>query len=210
LLGIVIDGIHKDKIGNPYFANFTIGMNLEDWHPWEDYSDFFMSDKNKGGGALLDESHFIELIIELFGIPDYIFGIQKKISNLRITSDDYVNAKLQYRDLIVDLNLDLFKRPHESTIKIYGPRGSLICDLIKKTNLLTVYQEYAKFHEDYKIFTYDRNQVFQEMIRDFLIFVKSSTIKPKVPFSRGLQVMFLIDRIRESSATGSWVKVNGN
>jgi predicted dehydrogenase len=202
------DYLNKGTIGKPYFASFSIGMNLEDWHPWEKYNEFFMSDKLQGGGALLDESHFIELIIELFGIPSAIFGIQNKISSLNINSDDYVYAQLQYKNLVVDLNLDLFKRPHESIIKIYGENGSLVCDFINKTIHVTYYQKYAQTYSTIKKFEYDRNQIFIDMMKDFLTFVNSNASKPKVPFSRGLQVMNLIDKIRVSSKSQLWVNLN--
>jgi hypothetical protein len=45
-------------------------------------------------------------------------------------------------------------------------------------------------------------------MKDFLTFVNSNASKPKVPFSRGLQVMNLIDKIRVSSKSQLWVNLN--
>jgi predicted dehydrogenase len=40
-----------------------MSAHLADWHPWERYQDFFMAQAALGGGALLDESHFLDLML---------------------------------------------------------------------------------------------------------------------------------------------------
>ena len=197
--------VEQGSIGKPFFARFTIGANLEDWHPWEDYRDFFMSKSFLGGGALLDESHFLELAIELFGIPDQVVGRQSKISNLEIDSDDYVFAQLRYQDLLVDIHLDLFSRPHKSMLEISGSLGSVICDLISKVNQLTISKSYANFETELYKFEYERNDVFSKMTQDFTIFVDSKDSNARVPFSRGLEVMSLIEKIRDKSKNNFWI-----
>lgn len=199
--------IEIGEVGKLYYANFVIGMNLEDWHPWESYQDFFMSSLELGGGALLDESHFIELAIDLFGLPEKIAGTQSKISNLEIETDDYVFAQFQYKNLLVDIKLDLFKRPHESFIQVYGENGSINCDFIRKINVSTTYKSYADSTTNLHQFDYERNDLFVSMIDDFLYFVSSDSEPARVPISRGLDVMLVIDKIREASQNRNWVHI---
>ena len=194
-------------IGKPHYANFVVGMNLEDWHPWENYQDFFMSSLELGGGALLDESHFIELVIDLFGLPEKITSIQSKISSLEIETDDYVFAQFQYKNLVVDINLDLFKRPHESYVQIYGKSGSINCDFIKKVNVSTNYKLCTNSAPSLYQFDYERNDLFVNMIKDFIHFVGSDSEPARVPISRGLDVMLVIDKIREASQVRNWVQI---
>jgi|688.fasta_scaffold147709_2 predicted dehydrogenase len=200
--------IGNNLIGKPYYANFIIGMNLEDWHPWENYNDFFMSSKELGGGALLDESHFLELIIELFGLPEKISGMQSKISSLEIEVDDYVSAQFYYEKLLVDVKLDIFKRPHESFIEVYGSVGSVSCDFVRKINILTTSKSYAISDSNLKRFKYERNEIFKNMMSDFITFVHSETETPRVSFSRGMEVMLIIDKIREASLKRNWVNID--
>ena len=40
---------------------------LPDFHPWENYRNFYMAKKSMGGGSILDQSH-------LFDIMHFIFG----------------------------------------------------------------------------------------------------------------------------------------
>jgi len=192
-------------VGKLHYANFVIGMNLEDWHPWENYQDFFMSSLELGGGALLDESHFIELVIDLFGLPEKITSIQSKISSLEIETDDYVFAQFQYKNLVVDIKLDLFKRPHESYIQVYGENGSIFCDFIKKANVTTTNKSYTDSTPSLCQFDYERNDLFVSMIKDFIHFVNSESELARVPISRGLDVMLVIDKIRKASQDRNWV-----
>jgi predicted dehydrogenase len=201
------EDISNDLIGKTYYANFAIGMNLEDWHPWENYRDFFMSSNELGGGALLDESHFLELAIDLFGLPEKITSTQSKISSLEIETDDYVFAQFKYEKLLVDIKLDLFKRPHESFLQVYGNKGSINCDFIRKTNGLTTSISYANTISNSYEFEYEKNDVFTNMMEDFLRFVYSETILPRVTIPRGLEVMLIIDKIKEASLKQNWVTV---
>ena len=50
-------------IGRLRGLRFVMSAHLADWHPWERYQGFFMADQALGGGALLDESHFIDLML---------------------------------------------------------------------------------------------------------------------------------------------------
>jgi predicted dehydrogenase len=201
--------LKQNLIGKPFNANFVIGMHLEDWHPWEDYRNFFMSSKKLGGGALLDESHFIQLALDLFGYPNKVSGIISKISNLDIDSDDYVSSQLIYENLLVDIKLDLFKRPHESYLQLYGTNGSIICDLIKKNNCITSYNSYSKSDSKNYSFTYERNEVFKEMMKDFINFVQGDKYFNHIGIKDGLAVMALIDKIRIASVKQGWEVTNG-
>ena len=75
-----------------------MSAHLADWHPWEQYQDFFMAKKNLGGGALLDESHWIDLMVWFFGLPQSIIGKVEKISDLDIETDDNVDFLSLYPD----------------------------------------------------------------------------------------------------------------
>jgi predicted dehydrogenase len=197
--------IETGQIGTPYFANFSMGMHLEDWHPQENYREFFMSKKSLGGGALLDESHFIDLALALFGVPNKILGTVSKISELEIDSDDYVNIEMQYNSLIANITMNLFKRPHESKIEVYGTKGSIICDFTNKVNILTQTLEYAKSNTTIKKFNYSRNETFNSMLSEFIGFTISDELTPRVNFLQSLKVMEVVEKVRESNRLEKWI-----
>ena len=55
-----------------------------------------MARREMGGGALLDESHWIDLMLWLFGMPSRVSGRIEKISDLEIDSDDNVDLLFAY------------------------------------------------------------------------------------------------------------------
>ena len=81
--------ISENKLGQVLKYRAECGMFLPNWHPWEDYRDFYMSDIDGGGGALLDISHEIDLVSYLVGPSQRVFGILGNLSSLDCTSDDF-------------------------------------------------------------------------------------------------------------------------
>src|SRR5436190_5931649 len=116
------------EVGPLRHARFVMSAHLADWHPWENYQDFFMASRELGGGALLDESHFIDLMLWLFGKPDALTGRVEHLSSLEITTDDNVDLLCIYKDNFrVTIHLDLFGRPHEKSLTAAGEDGTLQC-----------------------------------------------------------------------------------
>ncbi|MDL2252533.1 Gfo/Idh/MocA family oxidoreductase [Ruminococcaceae bacterium OttesenSCG-928-I18] len=66
---------------------YHIGQYLPDWHPWENYKDFFVGDRRTGG---VREIFGIELpwLLTAFGPVEGLFAQRDKISSLEITYPD--------------------------------------------------------------------------------------------------------------------------
>lgn len=116
----------EKAVGRILFVQCVMSAHLSDWHPWEKYQDFFMAKESLGGGALLDESHWLDLMIWFFGMPKRLFARIEKTSSLDIETDDSVNLFAEYGDnLRVSVHLDLFGRPHEKYISFVGENGTI-------------------------------------------------------------------------------------
>lgn len=86
---------------------YHIGNYLPDWHPWENYKNFFVGDKRTNGCR---EILAIELpwIIEVFGDINQIHVSKNKITNLEIDYPDSFFITISHKNkskgvLIVDL-----------------------------------------------------------------------------------------------------------
>ncbi|MDH5298596.1 MAG: Gfo/Idh/MocA family oxidoreductase, partial [Desulfobulbaceae bacterium] len=113
-------------VGELLHVQFVLSAHLADWHPWENYQDFFMASKDLGGGALLDESHWLDLMLWLFGMPVRLFARLDTVSELEINTDDNVDMIIEYDGrLRVGIHLDLYGRPHERSISFTGTKGTL-------------------------------------------------------------------------------------
>lgn len=197
---LVSDG----RLGQPYYARFNISAHLADWHPWEDYREFFMAHEELGGGALLDESHWIDQMIWLFGMPHTVFGVTKKLSNLEISSDDLVELIAFYhKNLIVSVHLDIFGRPHEKSIQIYGDNGSISWSEEKKSVRIVDASANIMVEE----FNHDRNFMFERVAAEFLSVIQNKS-RPSCTIEDGIKVLEIVEAIRRSQLSGQSTRVN--
>ena len=137
------DLIKKNKIGKILHANMRWGSYLPDWHPCEKYYEFYMAKKNEGGGALLDESHGIDIIRFFLGEVKEVSAFVDKISDLKITSDDLsmLNLKLK-KNIYVHVNFDLLARYPRNNFEIIGSKGTIVLDRVE--NKLKIFQAKTK------------------------------------------------------------------
>lgn len=114
--------ITKDKNWNYIYH---IGQYLSDWHPWENYKDFFIGEKRTNGCR---EIMAIELpwLIATFGSVEKSNVISDKITGLNIGFDDNYMIQLIHKD---------------------GSKGTLIVDVVSPVAVrkLEVYAEGSYF-----------------------------------------------------------------
>jgi predicted dehydrogenase len=193
-------------IGNVRHVQFHMSAHLADWHPWEPYQEFFMASAVQGGGALLDESHWIDLMVWLFGDPKELIGRVEKISDLEIDADDNVDVLAIFQNgLRVSLHLDLYGRPHEKFIRFIGESGTLMWSA--DPNRIAIGRESAQVWKE-ETFTCERNDMFVAVAKEFLDVIARRT-KPSCTLAQGVGVMELIEAIRRSSKDGRAVALGG-
>lgn len=177
-------------------ARFVMSAHLADWHPWERYQDFFMSSRELGGGALLDESHFVDLMLWLFGMPDAISGRVEHLSSLEISTDDNVDLTAIFPDRFrVTIHLDLYGRPHEKSITVVGENGTLQC--LFDPNVLR-YSTEAGGQWNTVVYQCERNNMFVAEAQEFLS-VAAKSQPPSCTITDGVQVLRCIEAVRLST-----------
>ena len=131
--------LDSNTIGKIINTNMRWGSYLPDWHPYEDYRSFYMSKKEQGGGALMDESHGLDLMRYLFGEVDSVYAVVSNYSNLELTSDDCAFLTLKFKDKILSqINFDLVARYPRINLEIVGENGTIIWDRIE--NYLSIFK----------------------------------------------------------------------
>ena len=194
--------LDRNQIGRVLHVTFVMSAHLADWHPWESYKDFFMSSAKLGGGALLDESHWIDQLVVLLGFPETLTGRVEKISDLEISTDDNVDISFTYSSgLRVSMHLDLYGRPHEKSIKLIGERGTIIWN---ENELLYSNSIESDWEKD--LFQNDRNDMFLSLASEFLSIINSDG-KPSCTIVDGVKVMSIIEAVRMSTSTGARISI---
>ena len=107
---------------------------LPDWRPNQDYSKSYSAKKEMGGGVTLDLSHEFDYITYLFGEMKKLEGYCDKISNLKIDSEDILEADITCESTVKgNIHLDYFTKKPERTIQVKFSDKTIIADLIKNT-----------------------------------------------------------------------------
>ena len=195
--------LQEGSIGRVLHVRCTMSAHLEDWHPWEPYQEFFMSSRALGGGALLDESHWIDLVIWLFGRPARVFATIDRLSDLDIDTDDNVDLLLDYEGgTRTVLHLDIHGRPHERSLTISGQTGTIAWS--DTPNAVRVGRGAA--HWVSENFDDERNDMFVGVAEDFLSMLRDG-VPPPCTLTDGLEVMRIIDAARRSDREGTIVEV---
>ncbi len=186
-----------NALGPLRHARFVMSAHLADWHPWERYQDFFMASRELGGGALLDESHFIDLMLWLFGMPESLWGRAERLSRLKITSDDNVDVLAIYpENFRVSIHLDLYGRPHERSVTVVGEDGTLQC--LFDPHVLRFSRD-AGGNWQATAFNCERNDMFVSEAREFLdLAMERGNRVPTCTIQDGAQVLRCVEAVRLS------------
>lgn len=188
--------------GRIYSMQIVFSEYLPDWHPWEDYRSWFMARKELGGGAILDESHTLDIARWLFGEIDSVFCVNGRFSHLEITSDDLAEMVVSFRSGTVgNIHMDIFGRHPRKEMSIVGERANAYWDFY--ANEVKVYHADGKAWQTWK-FGCDRNDMFVAEARHFLDCVGSQS-PPAVDGFDGLKTLKVILAAIESSQTGRLV-----
>ena len=180
----------KEKIKNKKIFSVYIfcGSYLPHWRKGRNYKKSYSSSKKNGGGVLLDLSHEIDYIQWIFGkIRKINYENIKKISNLKIKSDDYVNILGNIKKISFSINLNYFTMLHSREIFLDGKNFSVKANLIDNTVKLIENgkKKHIKFNAD-RNFTYKKQNYF----------LLNNNFTVSSSFKEAKEIMVLIDKIR--------------
>ena len=202
-----INYINKEikSISCPLNYVYHVGQYLSDWHPWEDYTEYFVADKRSNGCR---EILAIELpwMSEVFSKIIDVSVVKKKNTALKIDYPDSYLITLEHENGTAGLlAVDIISRKAVRNLEIYGediylswdgsPKGLYQYDLETKENVnIELYQEIDKQNE-YASFVIE-NAYLNEMIEFFKI-LENPDIEQKYGFEKDLEILKVIDRIEE-------------
>jgi predicted dehydrogenase len=184
--------------------NYTyhIGQYLPDWHPWENYKDFFVSNKRSNGCR---EIFAIELpwLIDVFGDIVKLDVVKSKMSNLSIDYDDNYLLLLQHTfGCKGALAIDILSRKAVRNLEIFGeqlylhwdgtPTGLYVYNFEKKVDVnIQLYKEIDKL-DNYSSFIVE-NAYLNEIVAFFEAAGEGKL--PVYDFEKDKNIIGLINRI---------------
>jgi|TARA_B100001964_G_scaffold243056_1_gene319840 CMP-N,N'-diacetyllegionaminic acid synthase len=182
--------IRSKKIWN---VNVFCGSYLPSWRNNIDYRKSSSAKKHLGGGVLLDLSHELDYIQWLFGKIKIEFSKSKKLSNLKIETDDFLSLNGRTDKVSsIQINLNYFTREPIRQILIDGDGITAHADLIKKK--IIYYQGKKK-----KIYNFKNSQRDIEYKKQHLAILKKKFKNNLCTFEEGKKIIYLINQIRSKS-----------
>ncbi len=175
----------RGDIGRVWAFNHHLGQYLPDWHPWEDYRSFYVSQPESSACREMVpyELQWIQWVIQ-----DRIksaVGITGRCSNLELTIDDTYTASLRSESGILGtLMVDIIARPAVRVFRILGSEGTLEWDWQRyvirrysaaKNKWFTTKISKGKQLAEYKTTTED---MYHEELGDFLSAIQGSKAYP--------------------------------
>lgn len=199
-----IQYIKKVAGQSPSLLNYIyhVGQYLPDWHPWENYHDFFVAEKRSNGCR---EIFAIELpwLLDVFGPIDHVEVIKNKISNLRIDYNDNYFLMVKHRGGHKGmLAVDVVSRKPVRNLEIIGetlhlswdgsPQGLKLYDY--ETKLDTVVNCYEEIDQ---LDSYSQFVVENAYIKEIVSFFQTIQFgeRPLYSFEQDREILWLIDEI---------------
>jgi len=183
----------KLKSKKIFNVNVFCGSYLPKWRNNIDYRKSVSAKKHLGGGVLLDLSHELDYVQWLFGKIKIEHCKSKKLSNLDIETDDFLNL-VGKTDQNVSIQITLSYFTHNPTRKILidGKNISLHADLINKN--VICYEKNKK-----KIYNFKNSSRNDEYRDQHIAVLKKRGSDRLCTFREGKQLVYLINQIRSKS-----------
>ncbi|ABX12051.1 Gfo/Idh/MocA family protein [Nitrosopumilus maritimus] len=196
--------ISKNQIGKTLTVYHHFGHYLPNWHPWEDYRDFYVSKRQTGAAREIVPFELVWLSY-IFSSIKSVYGSIHKVSSLKTDIDDLYQAIIEFSNGIqCILVIDVISDPAFSETKIIGEKGVILCNhnegilkIGKSSKWKTTKIESGEVAKGYKGNTPSESLYVAE-IKNFLDSIKQKK-KPNYTFVEELRILKVLDAIELSN-----------
>lgn len=205
--------LDQKTIGKILTVYHHFGHYLPNWHPWEDYRNFYVSKRETGGAREIIPFELVWLTY-LFSEIKSVYGNINKISALDNNIDDIYQIMIEFKNGIqCILVVDVISQPSFSETKIIGERGSIICDFNKGTIQINkgngwknIQLKIDKVAKGYKGNT-PPESLYEEEMQNLLDIINKKK-KHSYSFSDELKILRILDAVETSNKEEKKIIIN--
>ena len=194
-----------EAFGRPVNYIYHIGQYLPDWHPWENYRNFFVKNPRTGG---VREIFGIELpwLLDAFGPVTSMHVEKDRISGLEIEYDDSVFVTLRHQNGVKGLlAVDVVSPKAVRNFEVFGeglhlfwegnPKALFRYDAETKEKVPV--DTYGSFEHDPRYSDNIVENAYVDELSNFLGVLKGAE-QPRYSFEKDLAAIALMDAIEEA------------
>lgn len=198
-LRILKDRLVSGDDGPIYALRAAVGQRLDLWRPGTDYRQCYSADASKGGGALLDLIHEIDLALWLVGPMVRVSAELGQVADLDIRAEDIASLNLAaQRGTLVQLQMDMVSPVYRRTLEIVcrnavyrwddASNGDLIRASANGSDVVAAVPE-----------RFVRNDLFRTHMKHFLTRLDDPAVEPLCAFRDGVDALAVAVAARQAS-----------
>lgn len=164
--------LDNQVIGKIVSVDCHMGELITKMHKYEDYRGMNEAKRETGGGVVLCQIHELDYLYWIFGMPNIVYSIGGKCSDLEIEVEDAVTTLCEFEQdgykYPIVIHQDFLQSPAVRKCKVVGTKGQIEMDLLQ--NRYTLYSEGTVKEKNFANFS--RNDMFMEEMKLFLKYVE--------------------------------------
>jgi len=197
--GILTLNKNIKKIGKIFFVRSHFGNWLPNMRPTVDYRRVYSAKKKYGGGVILDCSHEIDYLSNLFGEIKKVSLFKKKLSSLEIDVEDFATMVIQHdKKIISELHLDFLRPIKKRGCEVVGEKGTIIWESLGKQPEKCVVKFCRKgdlkFSTIYSNKNLDTNLCYDLMTKEFIKKIQNKKNINLLSFSEACNQLIEIEK----------------
>ena len=189
-----------------YSYRFSMGHRLDHWRPGQDYTNSYSASAERGGGALFDLVHQVDLARWIFGEVSDVFALQSSKGTCEVKGDSISAISLRHQSGVVgQILLDMVSPVYKFSIEVITEEA--VFELTKIDGDLLKLTPGTSTRISDEADSYDRNALFVVHMQHFLCRIKDSSIAPVCSFQEGIDTLKLLLSTRESAFRGICMRI---
>ncbi|KZD12210.1 Gfo/Idh/MocA family protein [Oceanibaculum pacificum] len=196
----------RRELGDGAVAGYRLamGQRLDEWRPGSDYRAGYSAQSARGGGALSDLIHQIDLALWLFGPVRQVAAMLDRRGPLEIAGDDFSNLLLRHDSGVVGhIQLDMLAPAYRGEAEI------VTADHIYRWSLRDGVLSRAQGDNvdviDSTPETFQRNDLFLSHMRHFLARLDDPALPALCSLADGISALDIVLAARRSQAENRFV-----
>ncbi len=186
--------VDDGRIGRVLYAKAWFEGYLPDWHPWEDYNKSYAALVDQGGGVLRTLDHELDFMNWVLGPALRATGKAVNTGGIGIEADDLAMYSMEHPNQVHSQVTAAFcRRPQSRGFCFVGTAGQLQFDW--QTGLLKLTHKDGGESIVAEAGQTETNQMYVDLMRDFLLDIVDTTQKRSAPLEAGLHSLRIIEQI---------------